>query len=130
RTVVQDADEKPPHSHKKALRSSAASASETRAVVMAAANAPTATPPRSRMRGSSSPPGPPAPTVPPTRNRRSHKTTGPTGPAHAPPEEAEPIDQHHGPHRPGERRQREGPRTREMKRDRDHRAQAGPARQA
>src|SRR5207253_2966183 len=46
-TVVHDAPENPPHSHRNALRSSVACASETMAVVIAAANAPTATPPSS-----------------------------------------------------------------------------------
>src|SRR6266446_6416028 len=55
-TVVQDAPENPPHSHRNALRSSVAWASDTMAVVIAAANAPTATPPRSRIRASSSAP--------------------------------------------------------------------------
>src|SRR6266567_2348225 len=75
-TVVQDAPENPPHSHRNALRSSVAWASETSAVVMAAANAPTATPPSSRMRGSSS-----APPMSPSRYTSAIAPTAPTNAA-------------------------------------------------
>src|SRR5438067_11408744 len=74
-TVVHDAPENPPHSHRNALRSSVASASETMAVVTAAANAPTATPPRSRIRGSSS--------APPMSPRRYTSAIAPTAPTNA-----------------------------------------------
>src|SRR5947208_226699 len=76
RTVVHDAPENPPQSQRNALRSSVASASETRAVVIAAANAPTATPPRSRIRGSSS-----APPMSPSRYTRAIAPTAPTNAA-------------------------------------------------
>src|SRR2546423_1908479 len=73
--MVQDAPENPPHSHRNAFRSSVASARETMAVVIAPASAPTATPPSSRMRGSSS--------APPTSPSRYTSAIAPTAPTNA-----------------------------------------------
>src|SRR5437899_2576388 len=74
--MVHDAPENPPQSHRNALRSSVASASETSAVVIAAAKAPTATPPRSKIRGSSS-----APLISPSRYTNAIAPTAPTNAA-------------------------------------------------
>src|SRR5204863_375821 len=77
-TVVQDAPENPPHSQRKALRSSVAWASDTMAVVIAAANAPTATPPnRTYFTVARGDGGARAP--PPRRAVRAARTAGPEG---------------------------------------------------
>src|SRR5438270_796824 len=74
-TASQEALDRPPHNQRKALRSSLASASETIAVVIAAAKAPIATPPRSRMRGSSA--------APPIKPRRYTSARAASAPANA-----------------------------------------------